>query len=84
MKIHPIDYSYQVCPFCRSKNISPIAVVQLNPDQWTQELQKVQRTGYLCSNCQRYHAPLNDKHIIDRAEMRRDIKRLQAFLEAKT
>ena len=81
MIVWPLKYNYQVCPFCKSKGIAPIGLVRMAKDIHIVELQQVNRTGYLCDNCKRYHPIHLTKHIIDRAEMRRDVKRLMKFLE---
>jgi len=46
----------------------------------TNGIATISRNGYLCDNCQRYHPSRNAKFWVDRAEMRRDIKKLQDYL----
>ena len=79
-QVYPERYRYQVCPSCRSKKIRPVAVVRLANNQWQVSISQVNRTGYMCDNCNRYHTNIQTKHITDRAEMRRDIIALQKFL----
>lgn len=84
MKVSERDYKYKTCPHCRSKKLSPVAVVRLCADEHrNDEINGVNRTGYLCSNCQRYIVMHLVKYIIDRVEMRRDANRLLAYLAAK-
>ncbi len=84
MQTWPSRYRYRVCPFCKSKKISPVAVVRLGTDQHTVELTRVNRTGYLCGNCNRYHLSYQAAYKTDRAEMRRDINQLQKFLAGES
>lgn len=79
-QVCPNNYRYQVCPHCKSKKLSPIALVHLAPAEWKREMSQVQRTGYICDNCERYHANHKTKHITDRAEMKRDIAGLLKYL----
>ncbi len=79
-QVYPSKYRYQVCPFCKSKNIRPVALVGLEKNQWRLDMTQVQRTGYLCENCNRYHEKHKDKFIVDRAEIKRDIAALQKYL----
>ena len=83
-KIDPGKYSYEVCPHCKSKKLSPVAVVRLEKNEYFKDMSQVQRTGRICNNCQRYIARLNIKSIYDYAEIRRDIKALQKFLDKHT
>lgn len=80
MQTWPHKYRNQVCPFCYSKEIVAIAVTRMN-GEYEQEVGNVTRTGYLCDNCKRYHINKHYKYIYDRAEIKRDINRLQKFLE---
>jgi hypothetical protein len=79
----PAKYQYRVCPFCRSKKIKPVGLWRFGSSQYVVNPQQIQRTGHLCSNCNRYHAEYDYKYIIDRAEMKRDIKILQKHLYAE-
>lgn len=84
MKVSECDYRYGTCPHCRSKKLSPVAVVRLCANEHRNDkINGVNRTGYLCSNCQRYIVTYQVKYIIDREEMRRDANRLLAYLAAK-
>ena len=84
MKTYPEKYYYQVCPFCNSKNIRVVAMVPAEGKYRVQlGVDYIDWTGWMCTNCKRYHEQKQVKHIIDRAEMRRDIKRLNEFLEEK-
>ncbi len=74
------SYSNQVCPYCRSKKIRPVGVVRMESNQHVIELSQVFRSGFLCDNCDRHHISDSAKFIIDRAEMRRDVAKLTAFL----
>jgi len=74
-QVNTMKYRHQVCPFCNSKKISPRTMTNVGIDHAYGEA-----TGYLCCNCNRYH-PLDDiKYKTDRAEIRRDIKKLQKAL----
>lgn len=81
MKIRPWDYRYQVCPFCGSKKIQPVAVVKLATNQYSLEIGNVNRTGCICDNCKKYSRNCQSKTVYDRAEMKRDAKRLIEFLK---
>ena len=79
MKIKPHDYIYQVCRHCRSKNLKGVAMVRMTNNAF-KDLPGIRlwRTGYLCNNCGRYNK--HSRSVVDRAEMRRDIARLEEFL----
>lgn len=79
MKVRPYKYYYMVCPHCESKKHKAIAVVHMGSN-YSLEMAHVNQTGYLCGNCGRYFKTSEEKYIYDRAEMKRDIKRLQNFL----
>lgn len=84
MKVSESDYRYGTCLYCRSKKLSPVAVVRLCSNEYRNDnIKGVSRTGYLCSNCQRYIVMHKVKYTIDRAEMRRDANRLLAYLGGK-
>ena len=70
MKTGPWKYSYQVCPFCKSKKITGVTVEYREDD--------TQKYGFLCDKCGRFHE--ESKWIYDRAEMRRDANKLLKFL----
>ena len=74
------SYKYQVCPYCKSKRIRPVCVVRMNTNQWQREDVLCNRTGVICHNCDRYTVTHKIAKFIDRAEMRRDINNLTAFL----
>jgi hypothetical protein len=76
-----MDYRYRVCPFCNSKKLKPVGVFNFTADEYYANPKEVKRTGFLCVNCKRYHAYEDTKFIYDRAEMRRDINKLQKFLD---
>lgn len=80
MKIQPYQYNYQVCPYCKSKRLKKVAVVRLGVEDH-REMTQANVTGYICENCNRYHVNRDVNFITDRAEMRRDIKQLQAYLD---
>ena len=80
-KVNEFDYRYEVCPHCGSKKLSPVGVVRMNSGQYNADIDFISRTGYLCGNCQRYTVSHRTKYIYDRKEIRRDIKKLQEFLE---
>ena len=74
-QINTMKYRYQCCPFCKSKRIK---AKQLHDPIMNNNTN--QPSGYLCLNCNRYH-PMNDTiYKVDRAEIRRDINRLQKEL----
>ncbi len=83
MKVSENNYRYSVCPHCKSKKLAPAAVVRLEPNEYQRDdINHVNRTGYLCGNCQRYIPSYQIKYITDREEMRRDVKRLLKYLAA--
>jgi len=82
MQVWPQKYSNQVCPYCDSKKLSGVAVVKLGREV-SMVMSQVSRTGYICQNCKRYHKSHEWRNKIDRAEMRRDINRLQKFLNGE-
>ena len=84
MSIDEYDYRYNVCPHCKSKKLSAVAVVRLEKGNYYLELSRVNRTGYLCGNRGRYSLEREIKRITDRAEMRRDMNRLKKILEKVT
>lgn len=79
----PEKYNYRVCPTCKSKKLEAIAVVDMGARYYKYVDDELQRTGYLCGNCGRYHLNSERKYVYDRAEMRRDIARLQKFLDGE-
>ncbi len=81
-QVDPMSYRNEACPHCKSKKLSPVSVYRLNANQWqVTDIAQLNRTGFLCGNCGRY-VPLHKTVMIyDRAEMKRDIKKLQAFLD---
>lgn len=81
MKVEPRDYRYKTCPHCGSKNIKPVGVVRLRNDQCQVDVTVVNRTGYICDNCDRYFSQYAYKWKTDRAEMNRDIDRLLVYLD---
>ena len=83
MKVDPSDYRYRVCPSCKSKKVPPVGLYRMDPAQWVANLCQINRTGYLCGNCGRYHRAGRAKFITDRAEMRRDMERLFLYLSAE-
>lgn len=83
MKVWHTDYEYSVCPFCKSKKIESKGMVAMG-GSCSVELSRVNKTGYLCENCNRYFPERDLKYIVDQAEMKRDIKNLQGFLDKKT
>ena len=70
-RVNKWDYQYPVCPHCHSKRIDDRQMS--DPRVGCSEEQ-----GYICFNCQRFFTESDE--IFDRAEMRRDIKNLTAFL----
>jgi len=84
-QICPSEYRHQVCPFCRSKKIQSVHMQEMGGGYYytipaTGGVATITRNGFLCDNCQRYHPIRNAKFRVDRAEMRRDIKKLQEYL----
>lgn len=80
MKVSEDSYRYKVCPHCKSK---PVAVVWFGEKDYSLDVNRVNRTGYLCGNCQKYVTSCLIKYITDRAEMRRDVNRLLTCLSGK-
>jgi hypothetical protein len=85
MKVQARDYRYKICPHCRSKNITSVALLRITDGLCIKDVpgNHVHKTGYLCNNCDRYCASMNIKFAYDRKEMRRDAMRLLKFLEEK-
>ena len=81
MQTWPEKYNYHVCPFCKSKDVRPVGVYSFTLEEYFANITQIQRTGYICRNCKRYFPQSDGKWITDRAEMRRDMKRIQEFLE---
>jgi len=81
-QVNPMDYRNKACPHCKSKKLSPVGVYRMNKSQWqVTDIAQLNRTGFLCGNCGRY-VHLHQKIMIyDRAEMKRDVKKLQNFLD---
>lgn len=89
-QVYPQKYYYNVCPHCKSKRLTSVALIQLPEEQYchyvshkdspNEENPHIHKTGYLCRNCGRYIPMPNLKGVYDRAEMRRDIATLQKFL----
>lgn len=79
-KVSERDYWYRVCPYCKSKKLSKVAMQHLTSCQIGSG---GEFTGYLCDNCQRYMPWDKTIFIYDRAEMRRDVNRLLKFLGGK-
>jgi len=82
-QVDPGKYRYLVCPVCRSKDLRPVGVYDFRNDENYATTSSIWKTGYICGNCGRYHISRKMKWATDRAEMRRDIARLQAFLADK-
>lgn len=80
MQVWPNKYNYQVCPHCNSKKLERVAVVYMG-ENYYRELSSVSSSGFICLNCDRYHLECDYKYMTDRAEMKRDIKRLQEYLQ---
>lgn len=70
--INKLHYRYQVCPHCKSKRLEAVDMVSLNNEEAT--------SGHLCLNCDRFHDYEEAKFKLDRAEIKRDIKKLQRIL----
>lgn len=91
MKTYPGKYHYTVCPYCRSKKIVLAYIrkavgymaTQKRLTVMTDESDKVEANHYFCGNCNRVFQISKAKGIIDRAEIRRDINRLKAYLAKK-
>lgn len=80
MKVWPEKYRYHVCPHCKSKKLQAVAATVIHGGNYHIESANLYRTGYICGNCQRYIDTDDIKYITDRAEMRRDVERLTAYL----
>jgi len=82
MKTWLENYNCQVCPYCDSKKIERVAIVDMGGcGGATLSCSYVVATGWLCANCKRYHSYDECKDKIDRRKMRRDMLRLRKFLE---
>lgn len=79
MKVYPYKYYNAVCPHCKSKKLNNVSLIGMGNEHRI-EACIVTFTGYLCGNCERYIDKGREKYMYDRAEMQRDIKRLQKFL----
>ena len=79
MKVWPGKYHYDACPHCKSKKIKPVSMTEMGTE-YVRSVAQIHKTGNICSNCKRYFQYSKTGFIYDRAEMRRDIKRLQKFL----
>ena len=80
-QVSEMKYRNRVCPFCGSKKIKPVEVYRFGQSQHIANPAQIGRTGRICDNCHRYHPERLYKYTFDRAEMKRDIKRLQKFLK---
>lgn len=80
-QVWPGKYRYQVCPFCESKNIKAVALTKIPNKEYHLSNVETHRTGFLCANCERYHAEDQSKYMTDRAEMNRDIDALLKYLD---
>lgn len=78
-KIRLYKYNYPVCPHCKSKRIYPVHLSDMT-GEYQKEIELAEVTGSMCRNCDRYHKKFQEVWKYDRAEMKRDIKKLQKFL----
>lgn len=80
MKVCPEDYRYKVCTYCRSKKIELISCHIANPDFVIGSPNTLDANRYHCDNCRRIFLIYEAINMTDKAEMKRDIDRLLAFL----
>lgn len=72
-----VKYRHQVCPWCKSKKVEPKNM----SDAYTEiDHSSGATSGFLCSNCNRYHPFKDIKYMYDRAEMKRDMLKIKKFL----
>ena len=81
-KVNPHDYYVRTCPTCSSKRLRDVSVRYMGSMSQI-EVNLINRTGYICDNCGRYHSSYNSKFRYDRAQMRRDANKLMKFLAVK-
>lgn len=79
-------YNYEVCPYCKSKNITRVFIKRALPDKYyVDQLNDIESTNHFqCNNCKRVFHESDVKFRYDYAEMRRDIKNLTDFLAERT
>ncbi len=84
-QIWPEKYHYKVCPHCKSKRLTRIFVREMGRDTYFEPASTLYPVNHTkCRNCNRIFWYTNAKWIYDYAEMRRDIKGLERFLEGKS
>ncbi len=80
MKVSLSNYVYWVCPYCGHKHWEKVLIFRMPPVTLNGTYEA---NGKLCMKCRGFYKFDQAKRIIDRAEMRRDMNKLQKLLERK-